>query len=132
LRPPSGLARALARFARILLALVTPPRVGQTGRDFLEFDILDRVHRLPQAAAKIARCRSISRRATFRRASAPATMRSMCSTSSIFRASISAITSSLIVVTRMRGHQPTLDYVRRRKAEGKGTPEIIRCLTLRD
>jgi transposase len=33
-----------------------------------------------------------------------------------------------VVVTRMRGHQPTLDYVRRRTAEGKSKPEIIRCL----
>jgi transposase len=33
-----------------------------------------------------------------------------------------------VVVTRLRGHQPTLDYVRRRKAEGKSMPEIIRCL----
>ena len=28
----------------------------------------------------------------------------------------------------MRGHQPTLDYVRRRTAEGKSKPEIIHCL----
>lgn len=33
-----------------------------------------------------------------------------------------------VVVTRMRGHQLTLDYVRRRTAEGKGKSEIIRCL----
>jgi transposase len=33
-----------------------------------------------------------------------------------------------VVVTRMRGHQPTLDYVRRRTREGKTKPEIIRCL----
>ena len=33
-----------------------------------------------------------------------------------------------VVVTRMRGHQPTLAYVRRRTAEGKSKPEIIRCL----
>jgi transposase len=33
-----------------------------------------------------------------------------------------------VVVTRMRRHQPTLDYVRRRTAEGKSKPEIIRCL----
>ena len=33
-----------------------------------------------------------------------------------------------VVVTRMRGHRPTLDYVRRRTAEGKGKAEIIRCL----
>jgi hypothetical protein len=31
-------------------------------------------------------------------------------------------------VVRMRGHQPTIDYVRRRTAEGKSKPEIIRCL----
>ena len=30
----------------------------------------------------------------------------------------------------MRGHQPTLDYLRRRKAEGNRIPEIIRCLNL--
>jgi hypothetical protein len=28
----------------------------------------------------------------------------------------------------MRSHPPTLDYVRRRTAEGKGKMEIIRCL----
>ena len=28
----------------------------------------------------------------------------------------------------MRGHQPTLDYVRRRTTEGKSKPEIMRCL----
>ena len=33
-----------------------------------------------------------------------------------------------VVVTRMRGHQPTLDYVRRRTGEGKTKPEIMRCL----
>lgn len=33
-----------------------------------------------------------------------------------------------VVITRMRGHQPTLDYVKRRTAEGKSKPEIIRCL----
>lgn len=33
-----------------------------------------------------------------------------------------------VVVVRMRTHQPTLDYVRRRTAEGKGKREIIRCL----
>ena len=33
-----------------------------------------------------------------------------------------------VVVTRLRGHQPTLDYIRRRTAEGKTRPEIIRCL----
>jgi len=44
---------------------------GQTGREFLEFAAC----RNP--APNVARCRSISRRAKFRRASAPATMRSM-------------------------------------------------------
>jgi hypothetical protein len=33
-----------------------------------------------------------------------------------------------VVVVRMRRHGPTLDYVRRRTAEGKSKPEIIRCL----
>ncbi len=33
-----------------------------------------------------------------------------------------------VVITRMRGHQPTLDYVRKRTAEGKATAEIIRRL----
>jgi transposase len=33
-----------------------------------------------------------------------------------------------VVVVRMRSHQPTLDYVRRRTAEGKSKREIIRCL----
>lgn len=33
-----------------------------------------------------------------------------------------------VVIVRMRGHQPTLDYVRRRTAEGKSKPDIIRCL----
>ena len=33
-----------------------------------------------------------------------------------------------VVVVRMRGHQPTLDYVCRRTAEGRSKPEIIRCL----
>lgn len=33
-----------------------------------------------------------------------------------------------VVIVRMRGHQPTLDYVQRRTAEGKGKSEIIRCL----
>jgi transposase len=33
-----------------------------------------------------------------------------------------------VVVVRTRSHAPTLDYVRRRTAEGKGKPEIIRCL----
>lgn len=33
-----------------------------------------------------------------------------------------------IVVVRMRHHQPTIDYVLRRIAEGKTKPEVIRCL----
>ncbi len=33
-----------------------------------------------------------------------------------------------VVITRMRSHPPTRDYVRRRTAEGKGKMEIIRCL----
>jgi transposase len=33
-----------------------------------------------------------------------------------------------VVVTRMRGHRPTLEHVRRRTGEGKAKPEIIRCL----
>jgi len=33
-----------------------------------------------------------------------------------------------VAIVRMRGHQPTLDYVRRRTAEGKGKSETIRCL----
>jgi transposase len=33
-----------------------------------------------------------------------------------------------VVVTRTRGHQPTLDYVQRRTREGKAKAEIIRCL----
>ena len=33
-----------------------------------------------------------------------------------------------MVIVRMRGHQPTLDYVRRRTTEGKSKPEIFRCL----
>ncbi len=33
-----------------------------------------------------------------------------------------------VVLTRMRAHQPTLDYVKRRTAEGKSKAEIIRCL----
>jgi transposase len=33
-----------------------------------------------------------------------------------------------VVVVRMRRHGPTLDYVRRRTAEGKSKPEIMRCL----
>jgi len=28
----------------------------------------------------------------------------------------------------MRNHQPTLNYVKKRKADGKGKMEIIRCL----
>jgi hypothetical protein len=31
-----------------------------------------------------------------------------------------------VVIVRMRGHQPTLDYVRRRTAEGKSKSQIIR------
>ena len=33
-----------------------------------------------------------------------------------------------VVVTRMRLHQPTIDYVRRRTSEGRTKPEIMRCL----
>jgi transposase len=33
-----------------------------------------------------------------------------------------------VVIVRMRSHQPTLDYVKRRTAEGKSKSEIIRCL----
>jgi len=33
-----------------------------------------------------------------------------------------------VVIVRMRTHQPTLDYVKRRTTEGKSKPEIIRCL----
>ena len=33
-----------------------------------------------------------------------------------------------VVIVRMRGHQPTLNYVKRRTAEGKSKAEIIRCL----
>jgi transposase len=33
-----------------------------------------------------------------------------------------------VVVTRMRCHQPTIDYVRRRTGEGKTKAEIMRCL----
>ena len=33
-----------------------------------------------------------------------------------------------VAIVRMRGHQPTLDYVRRRTAEGRSKSEIIRCL----
>jgi transposase len=33
-----------------------------------------------------------------------------------------------VVIVRMPAHHPTLDYVKRRTAEGKSKPEIIRCL----
>ena len=33
-----------------------------------------------------------------------------------------------VVIVRLRGHPPTLDYVKRRTAEGKSKAEIIRCL----
>jgi transposase len=33
-----------------------------------------------------------------------------------------------VVIGRMRSHPPTLDYVHRRMADGKGKMEIIRCL----
>jgi transposase len=33
-----------------------------------------------------------------------------------------------VVIVRMRNHQPTIDYARRRITEGKSKPEIIRCL----
>ena len=33
-----------------------------------------------------------------------------------------------VVIVRMRSHQPTLDYVKKRKTDGKGKMEIIRCL----
>ncbi len=33
-----------------------------------------------------------------------------------------------VVITRMRSHQPTKDYVARRRAEGKSTGEIARML----
>jgi transposase len=33
-----------------------------------------------------------------------------------------------VMIVRMRNHQPTLDYVKKRKADGKGKMEIIRCL----
>ena len=33
-----------------------------------------------------------------------------------------------VVIVRMRGHQPTIDYGRRRTAEGRSKPDIIRCL----
>jgi transposase len=33
-----------------------------------------------------------------------------------------------VVISRMRSHSPTRDYVRKRMAEGKGKMEIIRCL----
>jgi transposase len=34
----------------------------------------------------------------------------------------------MVVVTRMRRHQPTRDYVARRTAEGLSKTDIIRCL----
>jgi transposase len=34
----------------------------------------------------------------------------------------------VILVVRMRRHQPTLDYIARRLAEGKTKNEIMRCL----
>jgi transposase len=33
-----------------------------------------------------------------------------------------------VAIVRMRSHQPTLNYVRRRTTEGKGKSDIIRCL----
>ena len=33
-----------------------------------------------------------------------------------------------IVIVRMRLHQPTIDYVRRRTAEGLSKRDIVRCL----
>ncbi|WP_237107706.1 hypothetical protein [Nonomuraea sp. MG754425] len=33
-----------------------------------------------------------------------------------------------MVIVRMRFHQPTIDYVARRTADGKTKQEIIRCL----
>jgi transposase len=33
-----------------------------------------------------------------------------------------------VVVTRARCHQPTRDYIARRRSEGKSTREAIRCL----
>jgi hypothetical protein len=33
-----------------------------------------------------------------------------------------------VVIVRMRFHQPTIDYVTRRTAEGKSKAEIIRCV----
>ena len=33
-----------------------------------------------------------------------------------------------VVITRMASHQPTKDYVARRRAEGKSTGEIVRIL----
>ena len=33
-----------------------------------------------------------------------------------------------IVIVRMRWHQPTIDYVRRRTVEGLSKKDIIRCL----
>ncbi len=34
----------------------------------------------------------------------------------------------LVELVRQRGHQPTRDYVERRRKEGKSKSEIIRCL----
>jgi transposase len=33
-----------------------------------------------------------------------------------------------VIVTRARCHQPTRDYIARRRSEGKSTHEAIRCL----
>jgi transposase len=33
-----------------------------------------------------------------------------------------------VIITRARCHQPTRDYIARRRAEGKSTREAIRCL----
>jgi hypothetical protein len=33
-----------------------------------------------------------------------------------------------VIVTRARCHQPTRDYIERRRREGKTTREAIRCL----
>jgi transposase len=33
-----------------------------------------------------------------------------------------------VIVTRARCHQPTRDYIARRRSEGKSTREAIRCL----
>ncbi|MFC7736910.1 Ldh family oxidoreductase [Roseomonas sp. GCM10028921] len=53
--------------------------------------------------------------------------RPRCSSSSATTPSAYAALYRLVIV-RMRTHQPTIDYVRRRTAEGKSKPEIIRCL----